>query len=133
MFANANTFKIIECSKDAIGCYIKLEIKLPDGTSIIRWDLDNFTYKQIKGILNRKYFDSLSVNYSYEMLPYITSEHDTVKNTPKHYGSIRYIDGNKGKNVMFNCSELFAGNMEWFRRYVSETKDIEHLFWDKYI
>lgn len=50
---NFPNFRIMEVSKDAKGRYMKLEIQLPDGLSIIRWDLDQFTYTRIKELVSK--------------------------------------------------------------------------------
>lgn len=108
-------------------------VKLPDGLLTIRWDLDHFTYKQIKEVVTKKYFDSLANDYSYNMRPYISSYQDRAYSTPVFYGAVRCIQGKRAKNVEFKCSELFAGNMEWFRNNVHYLKDIDHLKWGNFV
>ncbi|WP_042351369.1 hypothetical protein [Bacillus massiliigorillae] len=133
MFQGAQTLKLLELKKDTIGRYMKLDIPLSDGTITIRWNLDAYTYQQIRAIVSKKHLDSLAIDYHYEIIPYISSNQNAPNSTPTRYGSIRCIQDTQGKNILFSCSDLFAGNMEWFRRYVSSTRDIAHLRWENFI
>ncbi len=72
-------------------CYIKRLVTRSDGSFIMRWDLDRFTYKQVKEIVTRKYFDSLADDYRYEMRPYISGYQDSSNSTPVYCGALRCI------------------------------------------
>jgi hypothetical protein len=130
---NLNNFQILDVSKDQIGRYLKLKVQLPDGDSIIRWGLDELTYRQIKEVVSKKYFDSLAIDYQYEMLPYAWTYKESLKEPPGYKGAIRCIQGNRAARVEFTCSSKFAGNMEWFKNEVNRVEDIEHLLWEKYL
>ncbi len=132
MFINHKNFKVIEVSRDRIGLYCKLEVKLPDGTLVIRWGLDHFTYKQIKNVTSKSHYDSLATHDYFELLPYVVSFQERPKSTPVYYGYLRFIQGNQARKVQFTCSELFAGNMEWFRKDVRGINDIGHLDWGNF-
>jgi hypothetical protein len=129
MSLNLNNFQIIEVSKDQAGRYIKLNIELPDGDCIIRWDLDEFTYEKIKEVVSKKHFDTLAIDYLYEIVPYVSIYQEKSKSQPFYRGAIRCIQGSRAARIEFSCSVRFAGNMEWFRNEVRKVEDIEHLFW----
>jgi hypothetical protein len=130
---NLNNLQIDEVSMDKIGRYLKLNVQLPDGDCIIRWDIDVFTYKQVKEVVYKKYFDSLAIDYRYEIVPYISTYQERPKSQPYYRGVIRCIQGNRVARVEFPCSERFAGNMEWFRKEVKKAEDIKHLLWGKFL
>ncbi|MGD6855922.1 hypothetical protein ACQCVO_12670 [Bacillus infantis] len=130
---NLNNFQILDVSKDHIGRYLKLKVELPDGDSVIRWGLDEFTYRQIKEVVSKKYFDSLAIGYQYEMVSCVGTYKESLKESPGYRGTIRCIQGNRAARIEFPCSSKFAGNMEWFRKEVSGVEDIEHLLWEKYL
>ncbi|MEO2076581.1 MAG: hypothetical protein ABGX20_14525 [Bacillus sp. (in: firmicutes)] len=132
MSINLNNFRIVEVSKDKVGRYIKLDVQLPDGDRIIRWDLDEFTYKQIKEVVSKKHFDSLAIHYLYEIVPYVSTYQEKPKSQPYFRGVIRCIQGNRAARIEFPCSERFAGNMEWFRKEVKKVEDIKHLIWENF-
>jgi hypothetical protein len=48
---NHKNLRIIKVSNDKNGHFMKLEITLSDGIAIIRWGLDDFTFKKIKEIV----------------------------------------------------------------------------------
>ena len=127
MVINFPNFKIIEVSKDAKGRYVKLEIQLLEGLSIIRWELDQFTFLQIKEVVSKKHFDSLATDYSYELVPYTKGYQEN--NIPTFNGIIRCIQGNRMLRIEFVCSKRFAGNMVWFTNEVQNIDDIKHLLW----
>jgi hypothetical protein len=129
MAINIPNFRIMEISKDAKGRYMKLEIQLPDGQSIIRWELDQFTYTQIKRMVSKKHFDSLATDYRYELVPYTNGYQELPKSTPTFNGIIRCIQGNRSIRLEFICSQRFAGNMAWFRNEVQNIDGIKHLKW----
>lgn len=133
MSINLDNFRIVEVSKDKVGLYIKLDVQLPDGDCIIRWDLDDFTYKQIKEVVSRKHFDSLAINYLYEIVPYVSTYQEKTKSQPYYRGVIRCIQGNRAARIEYPCSERFAGNMEWFRKEVKKVEDIKHLVWENFL
>jgi hypothetical protein len=133
MLINLSNFRIVEVSKDKVGLYIKLDVQLPDGDCIIRWELDDFTYKQIKEVVSRKHFDSLAINYLFEIVPYVSTYQEKPKSQPYYKGVIRCIQGNRAARIEFPCSERFAGNMEWFRKEVKKVEDIKHLGWENFL
>jgi hypothetical protein len=128
-----NNFQIIEVSKDKVGNYIKMEVQLQDGTSVIRWGIDDFSYKGIKENVTRNYFDSLEVKYHYEIVPYAITYQEKANSRPIYKGVLRCIQGNRVGRIEFLCSERFAGNLEWFRREVQKVDDIRHLFWENFL
>lgn len=131
MAINLPNFRIIEVSKDEKGRYMKLEIQLPDEQSIIRWDLDQFTYTRIKKLVSKKHFDSLATDYSYELLSYASSHQEKANSIPTFVGIIRCIQGNRSIRIEFTCSERFAGNMAWFRNEIQNKEDLKHLIWQE--
>ncbi|WP_413306295.1 hypothetical protein AA0X95_05485 [Bacillus sp. 1P10SD] len=133
MQMNLNKIRIVEVSKDKIGSYIKLDVQLPDGDCIIRWDLDELTYKNIKEVVSKKHFDSLAIDNRYEIRPYISTYQERPNSQPYFKGVISCIQGNRVARVEFPCSERFAGNMEWFRKEVKKVEDIKHLFWENFL
>ncbi len=84
MSINLNNFRIVEVFKDKVGRYIKLDVQLPDGDCIIRWDLDEFTYKQIKEVVSKKHFDSLAIHYLYEIVPYVFTYQEKPNSQPDY-------------------------------------------------
>ncbi|MCA1030921.1 hypothetical protein LCL95_07810 [Bacillus timonensis] len=133
MSTNLNNFRIVELSKDKFGRYIKLNVQFPEGDCIIRWDLDEFTYKQIKEVVSKKHFDSLAIHYLYEIVPYVSTYQENPMSTPYYRGVIRCIQGNRAAKIEFPCSKRFAGNMEWFRKEVKKVEDIKHLVWENFL
>ena len=131
MAINLPNFRIMEVSKDAKGTYIKLEIQLPAGLSIIRWDLDQFTYTRIKELVSKKHFDSLATDYTYELLSNASSYQERAKSIPTFVGMIRCLQGNRSIRIEFTCSERFAGNMAWFQNEIQNKDDIKHLIWQE--
>ena len=131
MAINLPNFRIMEVSKDEKGRYMKLEIQLPDGLSIIRWDLDQFTYIRIKELVSKKHFDSLATDYTYELLSYAGSHQEKRKSIPTFVGIIRCLQGNRAIRIEFTCSERFAGNMAWFRNEIQNKDDLKHLIWQE--
>jgi hypothetical protein len=132
MSINLSNFRIIEVSKDKAGRYIKLDIRLPDGDCIVRWDLDEFTYKQIKEIVSKKYFDSLAIDYLYELVPYSLTYQEKPNSHPYYRGVIRCVQGDRAARIEFPCSERFAGNMVWFRQEVNKVEDLKYLIWENF-
>jgi hypothetical protein len=130
---NLNNFQILDVSKDQIGRYLKLKVHLPNGDCVIRWGLDELTYRQIKEVVPKKNFDSLARDYSYEMVPYVSIHQEKPKSQPNYRGAIRCIQENHAAKVEFPCSSKFAGNMEWFRKEVSGVEDVKHLLWENYL
>lgn len=131
MAINLPNFRIIEVSKDEKGRYMKLEIQLPDELSIIRWDLDQFTYTRIKELVSKKHFDSLATDYAYELLSYASSKQEKANSIPTFVGIIRCLQGNQSIRIEFTCSERFAGNMAWFRNEIQNKDDLKHLIWQE--
>lgn len=70
---------------------MKLVIKLLDGTAIIRWGLDDFTFKRLKDIVCRNYFDRLEKDYHYELLPYVGASVEKPKGKKKFIGIVRCV------------------------------------------
>jgi hypothetical protein len=131
MAINLPNFRLIEVSKDEKGRYMKLEIQLPDGLSIIRWDLDPFTYARIKELVSKKHFDSLATDYTYELVSNASSYQERPKSIPTFLGIIRCLQGNRSIRIEFTCSERFAGNMAWFRNEIQNKDDLKHLIWQE--
>ena len=131
MAINLPNFRIIEVSKDEKGRYMKLEIQLPDGLSIIRWDLDQFTYMRIKELVSKKHFDLLATDYTYELLSNARSYQEKANCIPRFVGIIRYLQGNRSIRIEFTCSERFAGNMAWFQNEIQNKDDLKHLIWQE--
>lgn len=131
MAINLPNFRIIEVSKDEKGRYMKLEIQLPDELSIIRWDLDQFTYKRIKELVSKKHFDSLATDYTYELVSNASSKQEKANSIPTFVGIIRCLQGNRSIRIEFTCSERFAGNMAWFRNEIQNKDDLKHLIWQE--
>jgi len=127
MAINFSNFRIMEVSKDAKGRFMKLEIQLPDELCIIRWELDQFSYLQIKEVVSKKHFDSLATDYNYELVPNTNGYQEN--SIPTFNGIIRCIQGNRTMRIEFVCSKRFAGNMAWFRNEVQQIDDIKHLIW----
>lgn len=132
MYFNQKNLKIIKVSKDRNGHFMKLEITLSDGIAIIRWGLDEFTSKRIKEIVSRNYFDSLEKEYHYELLPYVGTCVEKPKGERKFIGHVRCVQRRQAARIEFECSEKFAGNMEWLKKEVRTLNDIKHLFWDQW-
>lgn len=127
---NLPNFKILQVSRDLKGAYIIIIVELPDGSIQIRWDVDEFTYEEIKGITARNYFDSLAKGYYFELLPYINTYSDQVRKVAFE-SHIRCVQGDRAKRIDFMCSERFAGNLEWIRQEVREVEDLKHVEWKK--
>ena len=121
-------FGIIDIAKDELGRYARLEVKLVDGISEIRCELDSITYRYLKAAVSKKYFDSLATGYRYELILYYQQNDNGDAGTP-YKGLIRCLQGDRSIKVEFPCSERFAGNLEWFGKEVKTTKDIEHIKW----
>ncbi|KMJ57674.1 hypothetical protein AB685_15670 [Bacillus sp. LL01] len=130
--ANHENMKILKASKDTIGSHLKLEVTLPDGSIIIRFGLDEVDYIKIRDIVKKNHFDSLEAEYHYELLPYIGVSLDKQKGEQKFIANVRCVQGQKAARIEFECSERFAGNMEWFKRDVRCLRDLEHLKWEKF-
>lgn len=125
-------FKILTVSKDIQGPYMKMKVTLSDGTSTIRFGLDEPTYENIKEIVSKNYFDSLAKGYRFELLPYYATYQEIDNSKPVFMGSIRCIQDQRAKNIQFPCTERFAGNLEWFKHAVYSTEDIKHLTLDSH-
>lgn len=131
MAINLPNFRIMEVLKDAKGRYMKLEIQLPDGLSIIRWDLDQFTYIRIKELVSKKHFDPIATDYTYELVSNTSSYQERPKSIPMYVGIIRCLQGNRSIRIEFTCSERFAGNMAWFKNEIQNKDDLKHLIWQE--
>ncbi len=132
MQINEENFKVLKASKDTLGSHLQLEVTLPDGKCIIRWGLDEVDYMRIKDIVKKNYFDILDAEYYYEILPYVSVSLDKPKGKQKFIASVRCVQGQKAAKIEFECSERFAGNMEWFRQEVRGLEDLESLRWEKF-
>lgn len=128
---NQENIRILNVSKDTTGCHLKLKITLPDGSAVIRWGIEEMDYKRLRDILSSNYFDSLEVHYHYELLTFIGVSLDKPKGEKKFIASLRCVQGQKVAKIEFECSERFAGNMEWFRQEVRSLEDLESLRWEK--
>lgn len=130
--ANHQNMKILKASKDRFGSLLKLEVMLLDERIVIRWGLDDEDYIKIRDIVKNNYFDSLEVGYHYELLPYVGVSLDKPNGKQKFLANLRCVQGQKAARIEFECSERFAGNMEWFKNDVKCIKDLEHLKWEKF-
>ncbi|WP_186580281.1 hypothetical protein [Aquibacillus kalidii] len=125
-------FRILDVSKDKIGRYLKVEIELGDGSGIIRWGLDQYTYSKLKEAVSTRYFDSLAADYRYELAPYYSSVKKTPNSSTTYLCHVRCVQGKRATSISVSCSEKFAGNMEWFQNEVSTIADIKHLEWHNF-
>jgi hypothetical protein len=50
----------------------------------------------------------------------------------KFIGNLRCVQRRQAARIEFECSEKFAGNMEWLRNEVRSFKDIKHLLWGNF-
>lgn len=132
MIVNHKNMKVLKASRDTLGTHLQLEVTLPDGKCMIRWGLDEVDYINIKDIIKKNYFDSLNAEYHYEILPYISVSLDKPKGKQKFIARVRCVQGQKAAKIEFECSERFAGNMEWFRQEVRGLEDVESLRWDNF-
>ncbi|WP_404448600.1 hypothetical protein LG307_04690 [Sutcliffiella horikoshii] len=124
--------KILKASKDRFGSHLKLEAKVADGTVVIRWGLDDVDYLKIRDVVKNNYFDTLESGYHYELLPYIGVSLDKPNGKPTFLANLRCVQGQKAARIELECSEKFAGNIEWFKKDVRCIKDLEHLEWEKF-
>jgi hypothetical protein len=129
---NHKNLRIIKVSNDKNGHFMKLEITLSDGIAIIRWGLDDFTFKKIKEIVAVNYFDSLEKKYHYELLPIVGTCMEKPQGERKFIGNLRCVQRRQAARIEFECSEKFAGNMELLRNEVRSFKDIKHLLWGNF-
>lgn len=130
--ANHPNLKILKTSKDRFGSHLILEVILPDGIIVIRWGLEDEDYKKIRDVVIKSYFDNLESVYHYELLPYVGVSLDKPNGKQKFLANLRCVQGKKAARIEFECSERFAGNMEWFKKDVRCIKDLEHLKWEKF-
>ncbi|NLP49850.1 hypothetical protein [Bacillus sp. RO1] len=124
--------KILQASIDRFGSYLMLEVALADGRIKIRWGLDAEDYVEIRNIIKENYFDSLEGEYHYELLPYVGVSLDQPNGKQKFLANLRCVQGKKAARIEFECSDRFAGNMEWFKKDVRCLQDLEHLKWEKF-
>jgi hypothetical protein len=105
-------FEVLQIAEDDIGAYAKLKAIYYDGEIVIRWGLDPFTYGNLKRAVSNRYFETMpGIVYEYKL---ITSySHNRKKD---YVGYLECILGKQTKQIEFNCSELFAGNIEWMRK-----------------
>ncbi|MGM0835144.1 MAG: hypothetical protein ACQEV7_03240 [Bacillota bacterium] len=132
MSFNHKNLRIIKVSNDRNGNFMKLAITLSDGFAIIRWSLDDFTFKRIKEIVFMNYFDKLEKEYHFELVPIVETCVENPKGERKFIGNVRCVQRRQAARIEFECSEKFAGNMEWLKREVRSLKDIKHLFWENF-
>lgn len=130
--AKHENMKILKASKDPFGSHLKLEVILPNGIIVIRWGLADEDYLRIRDIIKENYFDSLEAGYHYELLPYVGVSLDKPNGKQKFLANLRCVQGNKAARIEFECSERFAGNIEWFKKEVRCKQDLEHLKWEKW-
>ncbi len=130
--ANHQNLKILKASKDHFGSHLKLEVMLPDERIVIRWGLDDEDYIKIRDIVKNNYFDSLEAGYHYELLPYVGVSLDKPNGKQTFLANLRCVQGKKAARIEFECSEKFAGNIEWFKKDVRCIQDLEHLKWEKF-
>ncbi|TYS67923.1 hypothetical protein FZC76_12845 [Sutcliffiella horikoshii] len=130
--ANHNNLKILQASKDRFGSHLQLEVMFPECTIVIRWGLDETDYLRIIEIVNSNYFDSLEQGYHYELLPYVGVSIDQPNGKQKFLANLRCVQGKKAARIEFECSDRFAGNLEWFKKEVRCSQDLEHLRWEKF-
>ncbi|WP_404469792.1 hypothetical protein [Sutcliffiella horikoshii] len=129
---NHENLKILQASKDRFGSHLKLEVTLPDERIVIRWGLDDEDYLKIRDIVKGNYFDNLEAGYHYELLPYVVVSLNKPNGKQKFLANLRCVQGQKAARIEFECSERFAGNIEWFKKEVRCIKDLEHLKWEKF-
>lgn len=130
--ANHENMKILKASKDHFGSHLKLEVILPDGKIVIRWGLDDKDYLRIRDIVKDNYFDNLEAVYHYELLPYVVISLDKPNGKQTFLANLRCVQGQKAARIEFECSERFAGNIEWFKKEVRCIQDLENLKWEKF-
>ncbi|WP_226683205.1 hypothetical protein [Sutcliffiella horikoshii] len=130
---NHQNLKILKASKDPFGSHLKLSVILPDGIIVIRWGLADEDYLRIRDIIKENYFDSLEAGYQYELLPYVVVSLDKPNGKQKFLANLRCVQGNKAARIEFECSQRFAGNIEWFKKEVRCIQDLEHLKWESLI
>ncbi|WP_244951598.1 hypothetical protein [Sutcliffiella horikoshii] len=130
--ADHQNMKILKASIDCFGSHLKLKITLPDGNIVIRWGLADEDYLRIRNIIKENYFDSLEGEYHYELLPYVVVSLDKPNGKQKFLASLRCVQGKKAARIEFECSERFAGNIEWFKKDVRCIQDLKHLKWEKF-
>ncbi|KPB03279.1 hypothetical protein AAV98_18210 [Bacillus sp. CHD6a] len=128
---NHENLKILQASKDHFGSHLKLEVTFPDGTIVIRWGLDDIDYLKIIDIVKSNYFDSLEKDYYFELMPYVVVSLDKPYGQQKLLANLRCIEPKKAAKIQFECSDRFAGNLEWFKKEVRCLQDLDHLRWEK--
>ncbi|WP_230503168.1 hypothetical protein [Sutcliffiella rhizosphaerae] len=111
---------------------MKLKIYLEGTWVTVRWGLDTDSYIKIAKIVKRNYFDSLAKEYYYELVPQIGIYKESPIKEKIFLGCLRCVQQTKAKRIEFECSEHFAGNIEWFKKDVKKLKDVEHLAWEKF-
>ncbi len=124
---NQENIKILNVSKDKVGCHLKLKVILPDGSTVIRWGLEETDYIKLRDIMKHNYFDRLAEDFFYELIPFTGVSLDKPKGKKKFIASVRCVQGQKVAKIEFECSERFAGNMEWYRQEVRCLEDLENL------
>lgn len=127
---NHENMTILNIAKDPHGPHLKLEVTLPDGKAVIRWGLVEADYSKLRDIVTHNHFDRLDGNYYYELVPFTGVNLDKAKGKQKFIASVRCVQGQKAAKIEFECTERFAGNMEWFRLEVKGLKDLESLRWE---
>lgn len=127
---NHENLKILQASKDHFGSHLKLEVTFGDGTIVIRWGLDEIDFLRIIEIIKSNYFDSLEQGYHYELLPYVGVCLDKPNGKQKFLANLRCVQGKKAARIEFECSDRFAGNLEWFKKEVRCLKDLDRLRWE---
>jgi hypothetical protein len=118
---------VVNSGKDEIGFYLNLYVELnPNESLSIRCGLDEFTYYKIKNVIETRPFSSLpGLKYTYQLLLTTSATNDGEK---RHdFGNIECKLDKEYKNIEFECSELFASNIAWFRdiKSINELKHIE--------
>jgi hypothetical protein len=122
--------EIKSIGKDEIGYFLKIEVQLFDGEITIRWGIDQVTFRKIRSITESQYFDKLpGLKYHFSLLTEVTYQiMDREEKEQKYLGKIEIIYENKRKNIQFECSKLFASNLEWFKTIKSQ-EEVKHLEW----
>jgi hypothetical protein len=122
---------ILEVSFDTIGKYIKINGHFEDGEIILRWGIDQLTFRNLRSSIEKKYFDDMvGVKYTFRLLKGYSFKIDEI-GKKIYVARLECFCDHKNKEIEFVCTELFAGNMEWFKN-IKKIEEIRHMDWNNF-
>ncbi len=129
---------ILKAEKTEDGPSLIVNYQLEDSEIKIRFGVDAKTYSGIKKVIQERWFEkALLSDYDFRLLLlYRCWQEKKPKRilyffkrnieTKMFSGTIEVLYKKQTKDISFNCSELFASNIEWLKA-IKSVEELRHL------